>query len=112
MISQCSQTYGILILNQTLIITRQGNHEQQTLNTLKAVDPLLPFRPLPTDIHHAEVHLSELEQRLRNTRCPKSSLQHVLIVGQPARRKYAVQSVVKAGRHGQKEYFRKCQRTY
>jgi hypothetical protein len=56
-----STTYSILVLNQTLVVTRQCNHKEQALHALKTVDPFFPLGTLPTNVHHAEIHLPKLE---------------------------------------------------
>lgn len=47
------RAYSILILCQTLIIPTNRNQEQESVNILKAMYPLLAFRSLATDIEHA-----------------------------------------------------------
>jgi hypothetical protein len=54
-------TYSILVFNKTLVISGQCNHEEQALDALETMDPFLALGTLPTNIHHAEVHLAQFK---------------------------------------------------
>lgn len=69
----------ILVLNQTLIVTRNGDQEQETVHVLETVNPLLPFRPLAADIEHSIRQLAEVEDRLGNARGSKSRPEEILV---------------------------------
>jgi hypothetical protein len=78
------ETYRVLVFNQALIVTGQRHHKKEALNAFKAVYPLLSFRPLTTHIHHAEIEVTHLEERLGDAGCSQASMKHVLVVWHPA----------------------------
>jgi hypothetical protein len=47
------ETNAILVFNKTLIVTANGDEEEQTVNILKAMDPLLALRALSSNVEHA-----------------------------------------------------------
>lgn len=81
MILKKDSTHSTLVFHQTLVVSGQRNHEKKTLNTLKAMDPLLSLRTLSTNVHHAEVHLAQFKEGFRDTSRPQTGLQHILVVG-------------------------------
>lgn len=77
-------TYTILILDQTLVITADGDEEEQAVDVLETMYPLLPLRSLAADIEHPVRKLAQVENRLGDTGCPQSRSQQVLVVGDVA----------------------------
>ena len=57
-------TYSVLILDQTLIVTADSNKEQQRRDVLEAMDPLFAFRPLSSNVKHAVGQRTEIEDGL------------------------------------------------
>lgn len=53
--------YHFFILGQDKVIIAEGHTEDDRCDAFEAVDPLLPLRPLPTDIKHP----AEAQHRLR-----------------------------------------------
>ena len=54
------------ILEQKLVVLRDGNKKEDRCDILKAVDPFLALRPLPTNIKHAVCQLADDECSLCN----------------------------------------------
>jgi len=47
------ETYAILVFYKALIVTADRNEEEKTVDVFEAVDPLLSFGPLATNIEHS-----------------------------------------------------------
>ena len=76
-----AETYAILVFNKTLIVTANGDEEEQTVNILKAMDPLLALRALSSNVEHAVCQVPEIKDRLSDTRCAQARAQHILVCG-------------------------------
>lgn len=63
-------TYPISIFNQGLIVAANGHQEQDDLDVVKNVDPLLPLRPLTADIEHSVGEAAKIENCLVDARRP------------------------------------------
>lgn len=96
--SGAEKAYGVLVFDKTLVVTGQGNHEQQTLYSLETVYPFLSLGPLAADVHHAEVYLAQFKEGFGDTGSAQSRVEHILIVGQPIGGEDAVQGIIVAGR--------------
>jgi hypothetical protein len=70
-----------LVLEQQLVIFRDGDEEKNSGNVLEAMYPLLSLRPLATDIEHAVGQISNDESSLGNTGCLDTRPEDVLVVG-------------------------------
>lgn len=60
-------TINGLILEQQLIVLGNGDQEQDSGDILEAVNPLLPLRPLTTDVEHTVGQITDDKRRLGNT---------------------------------------------
>lgn len=74
-------TVDRLVLEQKLVVLGNGDQEEDGCDVLETVDPLLPLRPLATDVEHAVGQVADNERRLGDTRCLDTRAQHVLVVG-------------------------------
>lgn len=88
------ETYRVLVFNQALIVTGKRHHKKEALDAFKAVYPLLSFRPLTTHIHHAEIEVTHLEERLGDTGCSQAGMKHVLVVWHPVYLKHSVNTLI------------------
>jgi hypothetical protein len=61
--------HPILILDETLVVTADGNQEQQTVDVLEAVNPLLALGSLTSNVEHAIRQLAKVKSRLCNACC-------------------------------------------
>ena len=95
--SQQSQSFlhpvHCLILEQELVIFRDGHQEEDCSDILKAVDPFLALRTLATNIEHPVGKLPNDECSLRNTSSLDTGAQHILIVGKIIRLSNSVDGV-------------------
>jgi hypothetical protein len=74
-------SYSILVFDQDVIETADGYQEQDDLDVVENVDPLLSLRTLTTDIKHLESQVAGIEDSLADTCRPKACTQDVLISG-------------------------------
>lgn len=72
-------TYHSLIFNQDLIVFGNSHQEDDGSNILKAMNPLLSFRALTTDIKHAVSQVTNNEGSFGNTGCLNARSKNVLI---------------------------------
>ena len=70
-----------LVFEQQLVVLGDSDQEQDGGDVLEAVDPLLPLRPLATDVEHAVRELTDDEGRLGDTGRLDTRSQDVLVVG-------------------------------
>lgn len=68
------------ILEQKLVVLRDGNKEKDRCDILEAVDPFLALRPLPADIKHPVCQLTDDECSLRNAGGFNTRSKYILIV--------------------------------
>lgn len=61
-------TYSVLVLYKALVVATDRDQEEQAVNILKAMNPLLAFRSLSTNIKHAVSQLPEVENGFCYTR--------------------------------------------
>jgi hypothetical protein len=47
------ETYAILVFYKALIVTADRNEEEKAVDVLEAVNPLLSFGPLATNVEHS-----------------------------------------------------------
>jgi hypothetical protein len=76
-----SETYPVLVFDQDVIETADGDKEQDDLNVVEDVDPLLSLGTLTADVKHPEGHVAGIEDGLANTCRPKACTQDILISG-------------------------------
>ena len=69
-----------LILEKQLVVLGDGDKEENRGDVLEAVDPLLTFRPLTTDIEHAVGEVADDEGRLGDTGRLDTRAEDILIV--------------------------------
>jgi hypothetical protein len=93
---QKGETYTILVFHKTLIVTANSNEEEQAVNILKAMDPLLALRALSSNIKHAVCQVPQVKDRLCDTRCAQARAQHILVCRHIIARKEAVDIFKKA----------------
>lgn len=74
-------TYPIFVLDQHLIVATDGNQEQDYLNIIENVQPLLALRALSTNIEHSICEIAQIEDRFGDARSTESRTQNVLICG-------------------------------
>lgn len=53
-----------------MIVAADCDKEKNDLHVVENMNPLLPFRPLSTNVEHSVCKVSELEYGLGDTRCP------------------------------------------
>jgi hypothetical protein len=75
------ETYSILVFNKTLIVTTNSDEEEQTVNILKAMNPLLALRALSSNVEHAVCQVPQIKDRLSDTRRAQARAQHILVCG-------------------------------
>ena len=68
------------IFEQELIVLGYGDEEEDGSDVLKAVDPLLTFRSLTSDIEHAVCKLANDKSSLRNACSLYSRSKYVLVI--------------------------------
>ena len=73
-------TVDSLILEQELIVLRDGNEEEDGGDVLKAVDPLLTLRSLSTDIEHTVGQVANNEGGLGDTSSLYTRPQDILVI--------------------------------
>lgn len=73
-------TVDRLIFEQKLVIFRDGDKEENGGNILEAVDPLLPFGPLATDIEHAVSQIANDEGGLSDAGCFDTRTEDILVI--------------------------------
>lgn len=73
------ETYTILVFNKTLIVPANSDEEEQTINILKAMNPLLALRALSSNIKHAVCQVPQIKDRLRDSRRAQARAQHILV---------------------------------
>ena len=71
-------TNRILVFHQTLIVTAQANQKQNCCHILETVYPFPTLRLLPTHIDHEHLMIAQLEDRLRDTDCPRFTTNDIL----------------------------------
>lgn len=72
--------YSGLVFHQALIVATHSSYEQQTMNTLEAVHPLLPFWSLTADVKHVVWQLTQIEQSFCYTCCSQARSQDILVI--------------------------------
>lgn len=58
--------YRGLVFYQAFIVPTQRRHEQQAVNTLETVDPLLTLGTLSSHVKHVVCQLTQIEECLGN----------------------------------------------
>lgn len=74
-------THPVLVFDQTLVVATNGDKEEQTVDILKAVNPLLALRTLSANIKHSVRELAEIEYRFCDAGGTESGAQEILVVG-------------------------------
>ena len=69
-----------LVFEKKLIVLRDGDKEENSCDILEAVNPLLSFRSLSSDIKHAVCKITDDESRLSNTGRLYPRSQDILVV--------------------------------
>lgn len=72
--------YRRFIFHQALIISTEGGHKHEAMNSLKTVHPLLPLRSLAANIKHMVIQLSEFEKSLCDASGSKARSKNILII--------------------------------
>ena len=85
-----SRTYTILVFNKTLVVSADSDEEEQAVDVLEAVDPLLTLRTLASNVEHAVCEIAQVEDRLGDTRCAQTRAQHILVCWNVVAREEAV----------------------
>jgi hypothetical protein len=101
-IKQCQgflHTVDSFVLEQQLIIFGYGDQEQDGSDILKAMDPLLPFGALSTNVKHAVCEVANDEGSFRDTGSFDTGTKHILVSGKIVRLGDAVNSVKVAIQH-------------
>lgn len=78
-ISVARNTYSISVLNKGLVVSTDCNKEEQAVDVLEAVDPLLTFRSLSSNVKHTVCEGAKVEDGLGDTSRPQSGAQNVLV---------------------------------
>jgi hypothetical protein len=58
-------THAIFVFKETHVVTGDRDQEEQAIDVLEAMNPLLPLGSLTTDIKHSVAELAKIEDRLR-----------------------------------------------
>lgn len=74
------------IFEKQLIVLGNGDQEENGGDVLEAVDPLLAFATLSTDVEHTVRKIANNESRFRNTGRLDTRSQNILVVGHIVRR--------------------------
>lgn len=74
-----------LILEEQLIVLRDSYQEEDGSDVLEAMDPLLPLRPLATNVEHAVCQVANEEGCLCDTSRLHTRTEDILIVGHVVR---------------------------
>lgn len=82
-----------VLLEQNLVVLGQRDAEDDGRDGLEAVDPLLPFRPLPADVEHVDAELARAELGLADARRFCSGMQNVGFAGDVVARSYPLDLV-------------------
>lgn len=72
-------TYGVLVLDQTLVVAAQANQEKNAGDVLKTVDPFPPLALLSADVDHKHLVVAEVKGCLSDTDCTSSWEDYVLL---------------------------------
>lgn len=88
-----SKTYHALILVQHLIILAQTDQEHQSRYVFKAVNPLLTFTALTSNVKQSVRQLANFECRLRDTSRLHSTPKYILIGWRVTRWWHAINSI-------------------
>jgi hypothetical protein len=70
-----------LVFEEQLVVFRNGNQEENSGDVFKAMNPLLSFRSLPTNVEHTVRQVLDDESSLGDTGGLYSGSQDILIVG-------------------------------
>jgi hypothetical protein len=81
-VAELSMAAYSLVLEEQLIIFRNGNQEKDGGNVFEAVNPLLSLRSLPTNIEHSVGEVLDDESCFGNTGSFDARSQDILIVGE------------------------------
>jgi hypothetical protein len=73
-------TVDCLVFEQELVVFRDGNKEENGGNIFEAVDPLLPFGSLATDVEHTVGQIANDEGGLSDTGSLDTRPKNVLII--------------------------------
>lgn len=87
-VEQCQgflHTVDGLIFEEQLIVLGDGDQEENGSDVLEAVDPLLTFGTLATNIEHTVRQVTNNECRFRDTSGLDTRAQHILVVGHVVR---------------------------
>mmetsp|Transcript_19673 Transcript_19673/g.59581 ORF Transcript_19673/g.59581 Transcript_19673/m.59581 type:complete len:428 (+) Transcript_19673:298-1581(+) len=87
------------ILEELLVVLREGRHEDHGSHIVEAVDPLLALVPLATHVVHLEDGAINLIALRHDTRGTHTSVQHVVLRGEEVRLHDAV-DVTEVELHG------------
>lgn len=60
-------TYAIAVFHQHVVVAANCDQEENDLDVVENVDPLLTFRPLSTDIEHAVRQVTSVKDSLADT---------------------------------------------
>lgn len=74
-------TVHCLIFEQKLVVFRDGDQEENGGHVLEAVDPLLTFRTLPTDVEHTVGQVANNKGSLSDTGGLDTRAEHILVAG-------------------------------
>lgn len=75
------ESHSILVFDQDVIETADGHKEQDDLDVVENVDPLLSLRALTTNVEHFEGQVPGIEDGLTDTCRSKACTQDVLVSG-------------------------------
>jgi len=90
------RTYSVVIFSQTLVVTRESDHEYQAVNVFKAVYPLSPLWSLSSNIDHPPNYLTKVEVYFGDAGGSEPGLEDISILWYPSGRKYAINCIAKA----------------
>lgn len=75
-------TVDSLIFEQQLVVFGDGDQEQNRCHVLEAVDPLLPFRTLTTDVEHPVGQVANNEGSFGDTGGLDTGTENILVCGE------------------------------
>lgn len=82
-----------LVLEQQLVVFGDGDQEKDRGDVLEAVDPLLTFRTLATDVEHAVSQITDDESSLGDTGGLDTRAEDVLVGGEVVRLRDTVDGI-------------------
>lgn len=72
--------YPILVFHQNVVVATDGDQEQDNLDVVKDVDPLLTLRPLSANIEHLVREVAGFENGFADAGRPEACAEDVLVV--------------------------------